>query len=58
VKARPPTFVSFVSRPEDLPQSYERYLINELRAAFDLPGVPIRLYFRRGKNPYAPDQSR
>jgi len=58
VKARPPTFVSFVSRPEDLPQSYERYLINELRAAFDLPGVPIRLHFRRGKNPYAPDQSR
>ena len=55
VKSRPPTFVSFVSRPEDLPDSYQRYLINGLREVFDLPGVPIRLHFRKGKNPYAPN---
>jgi GTP-binding protein len=53
VKSRPPTFVSFVSRPEDLPDSYQRYLINGIREAFDLPGVPVRLHFRKGKNPYA-----
>ncbi len=53
VKARPPTFALFTSRPQGLPDSYKRYLTNDLRARFDLGGVPIRLHFRRGKNPYA-----
>lgn len=52
--ARPPTFVVFCSRPEKLSDAYRRYLVNELREAFDLEGVPIRLNFRKGKNPYAP----
>lgn len=52
-KARPPTFVLFATKPEQLPESYTRYLVNGLREAFDLPGVPIRLYVRGGKNPYA-----
>lgn len=52
-KARPPTFVIFASKPEELPESYSRYLVNGLREAFDLPGVPIRLYVRGGRNPYA-----
>jgi GTP-binding protein len=30
-----------------------RYLVNGMREAFDLPGVPIRLAFREAKNPYA-----
>ena len=52
-KSRPPTFALFVSRPEELPESYTRYLVNGLRETFDLPGVPIRLFTRKGKNPYA-----
>ena len=52
--ARPPTFVLFCSRPEKLPQAYRRYLVNGLREAFGLAGVPIRLNTRKGKNPYAP----
>ena len=52
-KARPPTFIVFASRPEDLPEAYIRYLVNGLREAFQLPGVPIRLFVRGGKNPYA-----
>jgi GTP-binding protein len=52
-KARPPTFVLFATRPDELPESYTRYLVNGLREAFDLPGVPVRLYVRGGKNPYA-----
>lgn len=52
-KARPPTFAAFVNRPEALPESYRRYLVNSLRDAFDFGGIPIRLNFRRGKNPYA-----
>jgi GTP-binding protein len=50
--ARPPTFVVFASRAEKLPESYRRYLIQGLREKFDLPAVPIRLNFKRGKNPY------
>jgi GTP-binding protein len=53
VKARPPTFALFVSRPEALPESYARYVINALREEFRLPGVPVRLLLRKGKNPYA-----
>ena len=51
--ARPPTFIVFTTRPDAVPESYVRYLINGLREAFDLPGVPIRLHLRKGKNPYA-----
>jgi GTP-binding protein len=46
-KARPPTFVVFCSRPKALPESYLRYLENELRHDFDLPGVPIRFQVKK-----------
>jgi len=55
-KARPPTFIIFSSRKDDLPDSYIRYLIGGLREAFDLPAVPIRIHLRTNKNPYAPDK--
>ena len=51
-KARPPTFAAFSSRGHAVPESYIRYLINSLREAFDLEGVPIRFFIRKGKNPY------
>ncbi|HJN22365.1 MAG TPA: ribosome biogenesis GTPase Der [Rhodospirillales bacterium] len=51
-KSRPPTFILFASHPEGLPDSYLRYMTNELRQAFGLPGVPIRLHPRKGRNPY------
>jgi GTP-binding protein len=56
-KSRPPTFVLFANRPQDLPVSYERYLINGLRDDFALIGVPIRLILRKGWNPYAKKES-
>ncbi len=40
------------SRAADLPESYKRYLVNGIREAFDMPGVPIRLIVKAGKNPY------
>lgn len=52
-KARPPTFVIFVSKPSALPDSYVSYLTNDLREAFGLQGVPIRMHLRKGENPYA-----
>jgi GTPase len=53
---RPPTFALFASKPGDLPDSYRRYLVNLMRGDFNLPGVPIRMMLRKGKNPYADDK--
>lgn len=52
IKTRPPTFALFASQAEELPTSYTRYLVNNLRKDFDLPGVPIRIQVRGSKNPY------
>jgi GTPase len=52
-KSRPPTFVLFTSRADAIPDAYRRYLVNNLRESFDLPGTPIRLMLREKKNPYA-----
>jgi GTP-binding protein len=53
VNIRPPTFALFASKPGELPESWRRYLVNLLREQFDLPGVPIRMMLRKGKNPFA-----
>jgi GTP-binding protein len=53
VKARPPTFALFGTRAEQTPDTYHRYLVNNLRDTFDMPGVPIRLFLRGTENPYA-----
>lgn len=52
-KIRPPSFILFSSRPDAVPAAYQRYLVNGLRDAFDMPGTPIRLWLRGGKNPFA-----
>lgn len=53
INVRPPTFALWVSKPDNLPDTYKRYLINNLRKDYDLPGVPIRLLLRKSKNPFA-----
>ena len=50
-KARPPSFVIFCTRADAVPEAYLRYLVNELREAFDLPGTPIRLHAAREEEP-------
>jgi GTPase len=45
-QVNPPTFVFFVNDPQALHFSYERYLENQLRAAFGFKGTGIRLFFR------------
>ncbi|CDM58655.1 MULTISPECIES: ribosome biogenesis GTPase Der [Rhizobium] len=52
VKARPPAFMISCTRSDALPESYTRYLINGLRADFDMPSVPIRIHYRSPDNPY------
>jgi len=52
-KTRPPSFIVFASRPDALPMSYQRYLVNGIRDGFGILGTPIRLWIRGGsKNPY------
>ena len=50
---RPPTFVVFGNRLDELPESYRRYLIGGMRDTLGFDGVPIRLTLRGGKNPFA-----
>lgn len=52
-KSRPPAFYIFSSNPEGLPDSYLRYMTNNLRETFDLGGIPIRMTVRKTGNPYA-----
>ena len=54
--ARPPTFAIFGNQLSKMPESYVRYLMNGLREAFDLKGVPIRFSLRGGKNPFDKDR--
>ncbi|MBR2585378.1 MAG: hypothetical protein IKE64_08115, partial [Thermoguttaceae bacterium] len=57
-KARPPTFVLFSSRADQMPDHYRRYLVNSLRESFDLPGVPLRITVKSGANPYADGEAK
>ncbi|KWX74670.1 GTP-binding protein Der [Paenibacillus riograndensis] len=47
VAVKPPTIVVFVNDPSLMHFSYERYLENKIRAAFNFEGTPIRLFTRR-----------
>ena len=52
IKTRPPSFVIFGTRVDQLPASYERYLMNGLRRDLGFGAVPVRLTLRSPKNPY------
>lgn len=51
-KTRPPSFVLFGTRVDQLPESYKRYLVNGLRKEFGFGAVPVRLNLRAPKNPF------
>jgi len=52
-KTRPPGFVLFGTRLDQLPESYRRYLVNGIRRELGFDAVPIRLTLRSPKNPFA-----
>ncbi len=58
VKTRPPSFVVFGNRTDELPESYRRYLVNALRRDLRLGAVPLRLEFRGRSNPFDRDRRR
>ena len=43
-KQMPPSFIVFANHPKGVNPSYRRFLINQLRARFDLEGIPIRIF--------------
>ncbi len=54
-KTRPPGFVLFGTRLDQLPESYRRYLINGIRRELGFDAVPIRLTLRSARNPFKKD---
>jgi GTPase len=52
IKTRPPTFALFAAKGEELSDAYHRYMMNGIREAFGLEGVPLRLLLRRSENPF------
>jgi GTPase len=51
-KTRPPGFILFGTRVDQLPESYLRYLMNGIRNDLGFGGVPIRLTVRAPRNPF------
>ena len=49
---RPPRFVIFGTRLDQLPTSYERYLVNGIRRELGFGAVPVRLTLKSAKNPF------
>ena len=54
-RVRPPTFVLFGTRLDQLPMSYQRYLVNGIRRDLGFGAVPVRLNLRSPKNPFGKD---
>ena len=52
VNVKPPTFAVFMSSPDNLQNSYKRFLASTLMQDFNLSGLPIRIMYRKGSNPY------
>jgi GTP-binding protein len=51
-KTRPPSFVLFGTRVDQLPESYRRYLVNGIRRDLGFGAVPVRLTVRAPRNPF------
>jgi GTP-binding protein len=48
----PLTIIVHGNQTDRLPDSYRRYLANEFRRAFELKGLPLRVEFKTGENPF------
>ena len=45
-QSKPPLFIAMCNAPDSLDESYKRFVINQLRAAFGFEAVPIRVRYR------------
>lgn len=46
LKTATPQFIFFCNLPDDVQESYKRFLENKIRDNYDFRGVPIQLFFR------------
>ena len=46
----PPRFAVIANRPEEIPESYSRYLVNGFREAWEFTGAPLNIKFRRKRS--------
>jgi len=53
IAGHPPTVVVHGNQTESVPDSYTRYLENRFREALHLVGMPVRIVYKTGTNPYA-----
>lgn len=50
VRTRPPLFVAMTNAPQQIADSYKRFVTNQIRKAFDFRTVPLHVQYRkRGK---------
>jgi GTP-binding protein len=49
----PPTIVVHGNQTSSVPDSYTRYLENRFRSALNLVGMPVRIVYKTGANPFA-----
>jgi len=58
ISTSPPKLKIFCNRPKGVKTSYLRFLTEDFKKAFSLPGVPVRISLSAGKNPYADEDKR
>lgn len=49
---RPPSFVLFCNFPDQLNDTYIRYLTNSIKNTFGLKGIPVRMHAKKAANPF------
>jgi GTP-binding protein len=45
----PPSFIAFANHPEGVTNSYRRFLIKNMKARFNLHGIPIRIFCMKSR---------
>ena len=46
VSVRPPTFVLFTNKPDQVSDSYKKYISNSIKKTFGYRGIPVRIRYR------------
>ncbi|MFC1567865.1 ribosome biogenesis GTPase Der [Pseudomonadota bacterium] len=58
ISTSPPTLKIFCNRPKGVKTSYLRFMIEDFKKTFSLPGVPVRIVLSGSKNPYVEEGQR
>ncbi|MDT8376447.1 MAG: ribosome biogenesis GTPase Der [Mariprofundaceae bacterium] len=58
ISTSPPTLKIFCNRPKGVKTSYLRFLTEDFKKTFSLPGVPVRIILSGSRNPYVEEGKR